>query len=104
MWQNFIPGALRDFTDQIAMLAISGAGGAYFRAVLLPEQKWQRRIAQGVAGAFSAIFLGGMVAFGLNKIVDTGPFAWLACGFVLGSAGEAGVKALQEKVLGKSKG
>lgn len=84
------------------MLAISGAGGAYFRAVLLPEKHWARRIVQGVAGVLSAIFLGGVVAHGLNSIVDTGPFAWLACGFILGTAGEAGVKVLQEKILGKS--
>lgn len=83
------------------MLAVSGAGGAYFRAVLLPEQLWRRRIVQGIAGVMSAVFLGGIASYGINQIVDTGPFAWLACGFILGSAGEAGVKALQERVLGK---
>lgn len=101
MMFQFLPGALREYADQLTMLALSGAGGAYFRAVLLPEQQWRRRVVQGVAGVMSAIFLGGMVAFGLNKVVDTGPFAWLACGFIIGSAGEAGVKALQDKVLGK---
>lgn len=98
---QYLPQALRDQADQLTMLALSGAGGAYFRAVLLPEKLWRRRIVQGVAGVMSALFLGGLVAYGINKVFDTGPFAWLACGFILGSAGEAGVKALQEKILGK---
>lgn len=101
MVQQFLPGALREFSDQLVLLVLSGTGGAYFRAILAPEQKWQRRVAQGVAGALSALFLGGFAAFLLNAVTDTGPFAWLACGFIFGSAGEAGVKWAQEKALGK---
>ena len=39
--------------EQIALLAFSGVGGAFFRAVLAPEEQWKRRVVQGISGALS---------------------------------------------------
>lgn len=90
--------------DQIAWLAISGIGGAFFRAVFIPERSWRRRIQQAAAGAFAAIFGGGFLAHYLNIISDAGLWAYMACGFLLGSGGELGIKAVQDKVFGKTNG
>lgn len=89
--------------DQLAMLGVSGLGGAYFRAFIQPEPNWQKRVGQGLAGALSAIFLGGLVAHFINVIAHAGVFAYLAGGFLMGSGGELSVKALQDKILGKVK-
>lgn len=96
--------AFKEFWDQIVMLAISGAGGAYFRAVLVPEQKWKRRVVQGVAGALSAIFLGGIAGHLIDATLNAGPYSYLAAGFLMGSGGEVAVKAIQDRLLGKSNG
>lgn len=53
--------------EQIALLAFSGIGGAFFRAVWAPEEQWKRRVVQGVSGALSAIFLGGVLTKGIGK-------------------------------------
>lgn len=101
--QQVLPQVIRDVWDQLILLAISGMGGAFFRAVFAPEKEWKRRIIQGLAGASSAIFLGGAVAHMIDSLVSVGVYAFLAAGFLMGSAGELGVKFLQEKLMGKSK-
>lgn len=104
MWfQNAVPQAIRDVWDQLILLAISGMGGAFFRAVFAPEKEWKRRVIQGVAGASSAIFLGGALANIIDGIMHAGVYAFLAAGFLMGSAGELGVKFLQERIMGKEK-
>lgn len=92
----------REALDQFAALALSGIGGAYFRAVVAPEQEWRKRVVQGVAGALSAIFLGGLAAHFINTIADAGVYAYLAAGFLMGSGGEVAVKKIQDRILGKS--
>ena len=87
--------------DQILLLALSGIGGAFFRAVLAPEEEWKRRIVQGVAGALSAIFLGGVLAHLIDAMTGAGVLSYLAAGFLMGSGGELAVKALQERVFRK---
>lgn len=96
--------SIKEVWDQIVMLGISGAGGAYFRAILAPEQKWNRRIVQGVAGALSAIFLGGIVGHIIEGATGAGAYSFLAAGFLMGSGGEVTVKAIQDRFLGKSNG
>ncbi len=88
--------------DQIQLLAISGVAGAFFRAVIAPEQQWKRRVAQGVAGAFSALFLGGLVGHAVDAVTHAGPYAYLSAGFIMGSGGELAVKAIQDRILGGS--
>jgi hypothetical protein len=87
--------------DQLALLGISGAGGAFFRAVFAPEKEWGRRIVQGVCGAISAIFLGGVLGHLISAILpaEAAPSAFLAAGFLMGVGGEAAVKRMQERLL-----
>lgn len=90
-----------DVKQQISVLALSGVAGAFFRAVIAPEKEVLRRIVQGVAGAISAIFLGGIVGYMIDKGLDAGVYAYLASGFIMGSGGEVAVKKLQDKILGR---
>lgn len=90
---------IRETLDQLAMLAVSGIGGAYFRAVIAPEQEWRKRVVQGIAGALSAIFLGGIVAHFVDAVANAGIYSYLASGFLLGTGGEAAVKKLQDKLI-----
>lgn len=90
----------QDIGQQIQLLTVSGVAGAFFRAVLAPEKETGKRIVQGVAGALSAVCLGGVVANIINSFMDAGPYAYLAAGFVMGSGGEVAVKAIQDKILG----
>lgn len=92
-----------EIAGQIQLLAVSGIAGAMFRAILAPEAEWRRRVVQGLAGAVSAIFIGGLAAQWVNAAMDTGPYAYLACGFIMGSGGEVAVKAIQDRLLGSSK-
>lgn len=90
-----------DLGAQIQLLTISGLAGAVFRTAFAPEAEWRRRIVQGLAGAASAIFLGGLAAGLVNSVMDVGAYAYLAAGFIMGSGGEFAVKAIQERILGK---
>lgn len=98
---QLMPVIAKETWDQLVLLAISGAGGAYVRAVFVPEERWARRVVQGVAGALSAIFLGGAIAQIVSNFVDVPFYAYLASGFIMGSAGEFGVKFVQEKIMGR---
>jgi hypothetical protein len=89
--------------SQLQLLAISGAAGAAFRAAFAPEKEWRRRIVQGIFGAVAAVFLGGVVAGIINSFVDTGVYAYLCAGFVMGSGGEAAVRAIQNRLIGPDK-
>lgn len=90
--------------EQLSALLISGAAGAYVRAVFAPESNWKRRILEGIAGAFSAIFLGGLVGHLLERATDGGTWAYLAAGFVMGEAGIAGVRGIRHRIInGKHK-
>lgn len=87
--------------EQLAVLAFSGAGGAFFRAVMAPEQRWMRRIIQGVGGALSAIFLGGVLGHIIDTMTGAGVSSYLAAGFLMGSGGELAVKAMQDRLVMK---
>ena len=88
--------------DQIALLLFSGVGGAFFRAVLAPEQHWKRRVVQGIAGALSAVFLGGVLGHIINSITGAGILSYSAAGFLMGSGGEVAVKAIQDRFMVKT--
>lgn len=89
--------------DQLQLLAVSGVAGAFFRAVVAPEKEWKRRVVQAMAGALSALFLGGLVGHGVEALTNAGPYAYLSAGFVMGSGGEFAVKAVQDRILGGKK-
>ena len=85
--------------EQITALCLSGAAGAYVRAVFAPESSWKRRLSEGFAGALSAIFLGGIVGHLLDQFTDAGTWAYLAAGFVMGEGGIAAVRGVRKIVL-----
>lgn len=85
--------------EQISALMLSGAAGAYVRAVFAPEVRWQRRLAEGFAGALSAIFLGGLVGHLLQNLTGAGTWAFLAAGFVMGEGGIAAVRGIRQRIL-----
>lgn len=96
-----LPGLILDVKEQLAVLAFSGAGGAFFRAVMAPEQKWSRRIIQGIGGALSAMFLGGVLGHIIDAMTGAGISSYLAAGFLMGSGGELAVKAMQDRLVVK---
>ena len=85
--------------EQISALCLSGAAGAYVRAVFAPEASWKRRLSEGFAGALSAIFLGGLVGHLLHTITGAGTWAFLAAGFVMGEGGIAAVRGVRKLIL-----
>lgn len=93
----------KEIGHQVKLLAFSGLAGAYFRAVLVPESHWGKRLAQGLGGAFSAICLGGLLASIVNNVIEGGFYSYLAAGFIMGAGGEAAVKKIQDLVLGSDK-
>ncbi len=87
--------------EQLALLAFSGVGGVLFRAVLAPEEQWKRRVVQGIAGALSAMFLGGALAHVINAMTGAGVLSCLSAGFLMGSGGELAVKAMQDRLMAR---
>ncbi|NCO21678.1 MAG: hypothetical protein GW905_06675 [Rhodobacterales bacterium] len=85
--------------EQLSALCLSGAAGAYVRAVFAPQASWKRRLAEGFAGALSAIFLGGLLGHVLNEITSGGTFSYLAAGFVMGEGGIAAVRGVRKLIL-----
>ena len=99
--QNGLVELFSSMKEQIALLAFSGVGGAFFRAVLAPEEQWKRRVIQGVSGAMSAVFLGGVLAHVIDSMTGAGFLSYLAAGFLMGSGGELAVKAMQDRLMVK---
>ena len=99
--QTSLAALFAGMKEQIALLAFSGVGGAFFRAVLAPEEQWKRRVVQGISGALSAIFLGGVLAHIIDTMTGAGPLSYLAAGFLMGSGGEMAVKAVQDRLMVK---
>lgn len=92
-----------DIGSNIQLLAIAGVCGAFLKAVVAPEGRWRRRAVQGFAGVLSAIFLGGFLGSLIAPFADQAAFAYLASGFVCGTAGEGGIALVQRRILGKGK-
>ncbi|SHI91266.1 hypothetical protein SAMN05444417_2287 [Wenxinia saemankumensis] len=87
--------------EQISALILAGAAGAYTRAVFAPEESWKRRILEGIAGAFGAIFLGGLVGHAIDAVVGGGTWAYLAAGFIMGEGGIAAIRGVRKTIMDK---
>lgn len=85
--------------EQVSALLLSGAAGAYVRAVFAPEASWKRRILEGIAGACSAVFLGGLVGHVLQEVTGGGTWAYLAAGFIMGEGGIAAVRGVRKVIF-----
>ncbi|SHE79744.1 hypothetical protein SAMN05444339_10291 [Loktanella atrilutea] len=86
--------------EHLNALIISGAGGAYVRAVFAPQSSWRKRALEGTAGAVSAIFLGGVLGHLIDAITGAETYAYLAGGFIMGEGGIVAVQAVRRKFLG----
>ena len=93
-------GNLGGSPEQLRALAIAGAVGAFVRAVYMPEPSWWKRTLQGVAGAASAIFLGGILGHVIDAATGAGPYAYLAAGFIMGEGGVAAIHAVRDRFTG----
>lgn len=89
--------------DNIQVLGIAGICGAFIKALLAPEKKWKRRAIQAIAGIFSAIFLGGFIGSIVEQFVTVAAYAYLASGFICGTAGEVAISYAQRKILPEPK-
>ena len=89
--------------EHVSALIVSGCGGAFVRALSVPEESWKRRALHGLIGACSAIFLGGILAHLINVLTDAGIYAYLAAGFLMGEGGIAAVHALRRKLMPEDK-
>ncbi|MFC4668915.1 hypothetical protein ACFO5X_10150 [Seohaeicola nanhaiensis] len=85
--------------EQIGALVVSGAAGAYVRAVFAPEASWKRRMVEGLAGACGAIFLGGLVGHMLDSLTGGGSWSYLAAGFIMGEGGIAAIRGVRKLIL-----
>ena len=90
----------KDIGPTIQVLGIAGVCGALFKAVLAPEEQWKRRAAQGIAGVFSAVFLGFMISRFIPGFENERVYVIMASGFVCGAGGEAVMAFVQRKFLG----
>ena len=99
--QTSLAELFNNMREQLALLAFAGVGGAFFRAVLAPEEQWKRRVIQGISGALSAVFLGGVLAHVIDSMTGAGALSYLAAGFLMGSGGELAVKAMQDRLMVK---
>ena len=93
--ENGIAQIWKDISANIQVLMLAGICGVAVKTVLNPAQSWKQRIAQGIAGAGTAIFIGPLVAEGLAQFVDREVYAWLAAGFICGYGGESIVVLMQ---------
>lgn len=102
---NSEPWALIQIWQQIqaniVMLGVAGAAGAFAKAVVAPEGRLRRRIAQAVVGFLSAIFLGSLLAPFVEPFTSNPYYAWLASGFLCGFGGEAIVDLVQRRITGR---
>jgi len=96
---NGIRALFDQMPEQISALVLSGAAGAYVRAVFAPQSSWRRRIVEGLAGAFGAIFLGGLVGHVIDAVTGGGTWAYLAAGFIMGEGGIAAIRGIRKAVL-----
>lgn len=94
--------AWRQLANDMPVLALAGLAGAFLRALISPESGIKRRIIQGIGGIISALFLGGALSNIVTSMLNVNEInAILASGFLMGVSGEAGVKAMQNKIYGK---
>lgn len=87
--------------DNISALFIAGAAGAFTRAVYVPEPSWKKRILEGIAGAMSAIFLGGLLGHWIDSAFGGGVWAYCAAAFIMGEGGIAAVHTVRSIVFRK---
>jgi len=85
--------------ENIQVLGIAGLCGAFIKGLLAPEKKWKRRVVQALAGIASAVFLGGFIGSLIEGLVTIPAYAYLASGFVCGTAGEMAISFAQSKML-----
>ncbi len=92
----------KELRSNVYLLGLSGVAGACIRVLFAPEGQMKRRMVQGLGGAVAAVFLGGPLAHIINIISDSGAYAFLASGFLMGNGGELAIRAMQDRFFGRS--
>ena len=83
----------------IQVLGVAGFAGVFIKGLLAPEKHWKRRAVQALVGLFSAIFLGGFIGSLIEGFVTVPAYAYLAAGFICGTAGEVAITFAQRKIF-----
>ena len=88
------------FTEEMKALFISGLVGSVLRSFSDPSDGWRRRVVQILVGAACAVFLGELFGQWIMKAAGIeGMAAYSAAGFLMGTAGERGIKWGMDKFL-----
>ena len=101
--ENNLNILIKDITENIYVLGLSGLSGIAVKLLAAKDKSWRQRMAQGVAGAAAAIFLGPLLAETLTVFVNKEVYAWLASGFICGYGGETIVAIIINKLGGEKK-
>jgi len=94
----------KEIRVNLGVLGVAGLAGGFIKGLLAPEQEWKKRAIQALSGLFSAIFLGGFIGSLVEPLVTVAAYAYLASGFICGTAGELAIAFAQKKILGKEAG
>lgn len=88
-------------SSEIRTLLTAGVFGSIVRVLIRPERQWQRWLVQVLIGTFSAVFLGSLVGHLVARMVGVESLnaAYLASGFLIGTAAEKVIEKLQNKFL-----
>lgn len=97
--ENNLAQIWKDISANIQVLVIAGICGVIVKTMLNPQHSWKYRVAQGIVGSVTAIFIGPILAGILTGFVDKEVYAWLAAGFICGYGGESIVEIIQKKVF-----
>ncbi len=71
-YKTSLAALFANMKEQMVLMTFSGVCGMSFRAVLAPEEPWKRRVVQAIAGALSAVFLGGTLAHVIDAMTGAG--------------------------------
>ena len=89
--------------DNLQVLGVAGLAGVFIKGLVAPEKQWKRRAVQALIGLFAAVFIGGFIGSLVEPLVTVAAYAYLASGFVCGTAGEVAIAFAQRKILGDPK-
>lgn len=88
-------------THNIQILLTSGFCGSIVRVLIRPEKQWQRWLVQVLVGTTAAVFLGSIFGHIISNMIghEGSTAAYLASGFLIGTAAERAIEKLQAKFL-----
>lgn len=100
--QSDLVGLWQSVCAYVQVLAISGLAGSIFRTMLPLKGKLKDELSKVLVAPLAAIFFGSALARFINVVTDTGIYAYVASGFIVGTGGEVAVKAARGKLHGNA--